>query len=173
MAWGVGLELAAPMGTFGDVANMGFGGTGRFEYQLQNNLALTATVGYLAWGGKEVTIQTSTGIFGSTVKSTIDYSSIPIKAGIKYYFSGGFYGMGEAGIHMFSTDVKTVSTVTSASGTKVTEEPGTGSSTEFTIAPAVGYELKAGNMIVDLSARYEIISDLSFLGFRAGLKFAL
>ncbi len=35
MAVSVGANLGLPMGTFGDVANMGFGGGAKFEYQLQ------------------------------------------------------------------------------------------------------------------------------------------
>jgi len=156
MAIGAGLELALPMGDFGDVAGTGFGATGQFEYVYNPNISIVGHLGYIKWGGKD---------FGFYKWS---YSVIPIKGGAKYYFDPikrGFYGSGEIGLHLFS-----YSSESDIGGVPDYSE----SSTEFGLALIGGYEMPAGQtFILDLSVRYELISDLNFIGFRVGVKKAI
>ncbi len=65
----VGLSL--PMGDFGDAANMGFGFLGNFYYGINQNIDLTASLGYIAWG---------------TDADGASFSNIPIVVGGRYYF---------------------------------------------------------------------------------------
>ncbi|MBT1701863.1 outer membrane beta-barrel protein [Chryseosolibacter indicus] len=81
-------------------------------------------------------------------------SIIPIQGGVKYYFNesfNGFYGGAELGAHIVSA--------------KFGDE--SDSETKFGFAPSVGYHL--GN--IDISARYQIISDADFVGFRLAYVF--
>lgn len=157
MAIGAGLELALPMGSFGDIAGTGFGLTGRFEYVYNPNITLMGTLGYIKWGGKD---------FGIYKWS---YSAIPIKGGAKYYLDPakkGLYGGGEIGLHLFSWKYEG----TTGGIPYSTSE----SSTELGLALVGGYEMPAGeSLILDISARYEIISDLNFIGIRVGVKKAI
>lgn len=162
----IGGNVALPMGNFGDVAGTGFGGTAQFEMQFTPQLLGTATAGYIAWGGKDVTT------FGG--KYSYTYSAIPILVGAKYYFmpSGGFYGHGQIGLYMFSWDFESPAVVVggvTVAGGKLSE-----TSSEFTFSFGAGYELPLSpKLMLDLSGAYIVISDLGHIGLRAGVKFGL
>ncbi len=158
----VGANVALPMGSFGDVAGTGIGGTAQFEMQFMPQLYGTATAGYIAWGGKDF------GVF------KYSYSAIPILVGAKYYFmpSGGFYGHGQIGLYMFSWDYEsptyTVGGVTVGGGKQSL------TSSEFTFAFGAGYELPLSpKLMLDLSGSFLLISNSNNIGIRAGIKFGL
>lgn len=167
MKLGVGVELVLPSGSFGDVAGTGFGGTANFLYQLNDQISLSGTAGYISWGGKSIDVGLGTWDYS--------YSAIPILVGGRYYFTEGdarVYGSAEIGMYMFSFKL-TVPSYTylgfTVPGSETTE-----SSSEFTIAPGIGYEMKIGdNMNLDLSAKYLIISDMSNINVRAGVNFVI
>lgn len=87
MAVGVGGNVALPMGTFGDIAKMGFGGGANFEYEVSPGLNATASAQYLMFG----------------VKSTGEgsYKVIPILAGAKYSFGRDLFGFVETGLNLW------------------------------------------------------------------------
>lgn len=161
MALGVGVNVALPMGTFGDVAGTGIGGTAMFEMDFTPQLTGTATAGYISWGGKD---------FG---QFSYNYSAIPILVGAKYFFmpDGGVYGQAQLGLYMFSVDTEvpsfSVGGVSFGGSTSATNS-------EFAISLGGGYEIPvSSNMDVDISAAYIIISDLGHIGIRGGVKFGL
>lgn len=133
-----GVDLNLPMGTFGDVAGLGFGASVRYDGAINDNLSWTAGLGYLSFSGKDYTIPG----FG-TISGT-SFGVLPIQGGVKYYFTesnAGFYGGLDIGMWI---------------GT------GTGSSSEFGFSPGVGYRVSS----FDIGARYNIVSNLNNLGFR-------
>ncbi|HBC45606.1 MAG TPA: hypothetical protein DEO84_02055 [candidate division Zixibacteria bacterium] len=154
---GGALEIALPMGNFGDVAGTGFGVTANFQYGWKPNIDLMGQLGYIKWGGK------------TAVGYDYSYHAIPIQVGAKYYFkqeTNRFYVGGLVGFHMFgwSADYDLLGIHYS----------GSSSETKFSLAPMGGYEMKIGeNMLFDASARYQIISDVSYLGVRAGIIYKL
>lgn len=157
----VGVNVALPMGNFGDVAGTGIGGTAQFEMQFMPQLLGTASAGYIKWGGKD---------FGTFSYS---YSAVPVMVGAKYYFmpTGGFYGHGQLGIYFFSADVE--APAVSVGGFTFGGDLG-GSSSEFSLSLGAGYELPLSpKLMLDLSGAYIIISDLGHIGIRAGVKFGL
>ncbi len=166
MAGSVGAEILIPMGSFSDAAKLGIGGTAQFEYMLNPNIALTGKAGYITWGAK--TGDATLG--GSDVSAS--WSGIPILVGGKYYFQPEgktrFYGQFELGLFLFSFSTKV--TIPNFG----TQEY-SGSSSEFTIAPAVGVEIPAGPKgAIDVSARFwGILSSggSSNIGVRAAYKF--
>ncbi len=168
MTLGVGAELALPSGDFGDFAGTGFGGTANFLYHMNEQMAISGTVGYISWGGKSLDL----GFLG---KYEYSYSAIPVLAGGRYYFSTGdsrLYGSAEIGMYMFSFTV----TVPSYEFYGVTFPGGetTESSSEFVIAPGIGYEMKIGdNLYFDITGKYIMISDANNIGVRAGISFGL
>jgi len=159
---GVGLNIALPMGSFGDVAGTGIGGTAVFEMELAPQIIGTGTAGYISWGGKD---------FGGFSYS---YSAIPILVGVKYFFmpTGGFYANGQVGVYLFSwsTDLPTVSVPGYTFGGGDVSY----SSTEFTLALGGGYEIPISpKLTADVSASYLIISSLGHIGIRGGIKFGI
>jgi outer membrane protein W len=157
---GAGLELAIPMGDFGDAATMGFGGTAAFQYGFKPNIDLIGTVGYLHWGAK------------SEFKALdFSWSAIPIQVGGKYFFQpteSRFYVGGLVGFHIFSFKTETINPFTLETSSESTSE------TKIGLAPLGGYELKVGeNMMLDIQARYQFVSDFSYFGLRVGLNMGL
>ncbi|MFM9838794.1 MAG: hypothetical protein ACKVOQ_11055 [Cyclobacteriaceae bacterium] len=144
-----GLELGLPVGNFSDIANIGFGASGRYEAPIQDKLNWTGTIGFLSFGGKSI----SGFSYGS---STI----IPIQGGIKYYLTesfNGFYVGGELGFSIATFSVPSFNTGFGTVG------GGSTSATRFSIAPGAGYHL--GNL--DFSARFQVVSDLNYFNIRA------
>ncbi|MBB5397567.1 outer membrane beta-barrel protein [Mucilaginibacter sp. AK015] len=85
-AFGAGLELGVPANS---VFAIGFGGSGKAEVPLVSALSLSVTGGFTSFHYKSALIGSS------TTQPAVNY--IPVKAGVKYYFSPGFYAEGEAG----------------------------------------------------------------------------
>ncbi|MCS7052590.1 MAG: porin family protein [Ignavibacterium sp.] len=141
MAVGVGGNLALPMGSFGDVAGMGFGGGAQFEYSFAPNIVGTVSATYLMFGEKELSG------FGK-----YSYSIIPIHAGAKYLF-GNFYTSAETGMNMISLKVdipaRRIGTVT------IPGASSTSSTSEFGFAVGAGYILQMGKNALDLSVKYQ------------------
>lgn len=154
----VGGNIAMPIGDWSDVADLGFGGTASYEHGFSPNLVGTATVGYLIWGGKE-----------DIEGFSYDYSAIPILAGIKYFFTPGkgFYAAAQVGVHLFTVDVE-------IEVPGFFQTSGSSSESEFGGAAGLGYEIPVGPKgAVDISAMFNLISDLNYLGFRVAYQFGI
>lgn len=158
MKLGVGGFVGMPMGTFGDITSLGFGGVVQGEYDFGDKLVGTFTTGYLIFTGKEETIS------GITLKYG-DWSIIPIMAGAKYYFADNLYGLAQFGLNMVS---HTIPAQNLGSGFVIPEQ--TFSETKFGYAFGVGYDTG----VLDLSVKYgSFASDASYVGLTALYKFAL
>jgi hypothetical protein len=143
---GIAAEGALPLGNLNTVYSVGGGATLRAAFGLDESSALTLTTGALAFIPKDMN--------GVDLKAQIN---IPVKAGYKYFLSGNFYGIAEAGFSFIKTYVPNYG----GSGTTSV------SNTEFTYAPGVGVQLGT----FDASLRYEGYSGAGFLGLRAGFNF--
>jgi hypothetical protein len=160
----LGLELALPMGDFGDAYGLGYGLSGGYEHPLGDNLGLTGTIGYLMLSPDE------------SIKDFIESSSMmPIQVGAKYYFSeqqSGPYGHVQVGVHNMSVKSKEFEFF----GVTVPSE--TSSSTNLSFAFGAGFVV---NEKIDLGIRYNIITPDSdapddtkssaYLGVRAAYMF--
>ncbi|HEY6906956.1 MAG TPA: outer membrane beta-barrel protein [Ignavibacteriaceae bacterium] len=162
---GIGANLALPLGTFGDVAGVGFGGTVSFEMEFTPNITGIASAGYLSFGGKDFTSPYYSYSWG--------YSDIPIMAGVKYYFtpSTPFYGIAQIGFQIFDGHYKITSTVP---GYENFYSGSAGSSTEFGFAIGAGYEIPVGlKGAIDLTGTFNLVSDLNYIGVRAAYRFGI
>jgi hypothetical protein len=144
----VGISL--PMGDFGDAANMGFGFLGNFYYGLNQNLDLTASVGYISWGSDA---------------DGASFSNVPILAGIRYYFQRSQftpYGVAELGINnmSFTYDSEYFGSYSATSS-------------DFGLNLGAGFLYNLGNMDLDINAKINIISDTNNLTLFAGLRFPI
>lgn len=155
MAVGAGIVVSLPMGDFGDAANTGFGGTASFELGFMPQLVGVGHIGYIVYG---------------TESDAVDFSTVPLLVGVKYYFvpALGFYGIGQIGLNLFSTTVE-VPQVFGFGGGSVSE-----SHSEFTFVLGAGYELPVSpNFSLDFTGTFNLISNFNNLQLRAGGKFRL
>lgn len=137
-----GLELALPMGDFGEAYGIGFGVTLGFEAPISDNLGFIAQAGYMSFSGKDITV-------GPVTVETDAAGMIPVQVGLKYYFTDnqeGFYAGLLTGVHMQS--VKEMELV----GTTLEEK--TSMKTNFGVAPLVGYIVGEN---IDIALRYQMI----------------
>jgi len=87
--FGVGVEGGLATGSAHDLSNLELGGTARLQYGVSNNLAITLTSGYYNFFGKNVP---------GTDSKYQSLGMVPIKAGIKAFFTKSLYFGAEAGV---------------------------------------------------------------------------
>jgi hypothetical protein len=128
MTLGPAVELSLPIGNFSDFAGFGFGGTARFEYGLQPNVALTANLGYLWWSGES--------------NDLWEYSNhaIPILVGAKYMVGKQFFVSGEIGLYSYTVDWNYTGPEDVGFGGFYGLNDYSASSTQFMFAPGFGYQ---------------------------------
>jgi hypothetical protein len=144
--FGIGGDLILPVGSFGESTKIGTGGSLLLQLPLATDLRLTVGVAYLTIEGKEKFVG---------IKNRERY--VPIKTGLKYFFTENIYGAGELGVALSTAN-------------------GSGSGTAFAYSPGIGVEFPvAGAHSVDVGLRFEGWSrsngTRSFLGLRAGFNF--
>ncbi|WP_443938356.1 hypothetical protein [Pedobacter sp. MW01-1-1] len=83
---GLGAELAFPSGNYANVSSIGTGASVKADFGIATNFALTANIGFMNFFGKT-----------NFYLKTQDLTYIPLKAGLKYFFSEGFYVEGQLG----------------------------------------------------------------------------
>ena len=155
MAVGAGFVVSLPMGDFGDAANTGFGGTASFELGFTPQVVGVGHIGYIVY---------------ATESDAVDFSTVPLLVGVKYFFAPalGFYGIGQIGLNFFSTTVE-IPQVFGYGGGSVSE-----SSSEFTLVLGAGYELPiSSNVFLDFSGTFNLISNFNNIQLRAGGKIGL
>ena len=124
--------IAIPFGNLSDFASIGFGVGGTYLHPLQPDMTLEGHLGYTYFSSKE------TGGASS--------SAIPILAGLRYKVgTNGMYLGGEAGLYMMTVSVATIIGTYSSS------------STNFGLAPMVGFTTMAGNTQLDFSAKINLV----------------
>ncbi len=96
-----------PLGDFGDLFQTGFGGTANVSYALSSNFEIGITTGYFTWQFDNSyindQIQSTLGDDAPSVDLDIPFSTVPVLASVKYYFSRGTikpYLVGELGLHL-------------------------------------------------------------------------
>ncbi|MDB5203347.1 MAG: hypothetical protein JWQ27_2756 [Ferruginibacter sp.] len=100
----LGVDGQLPIGDFSDIYSFGIGGSLQADYNVDPELALTLSAGYLNFSGKTV--------------NNFKYPSfgmVPVLAGIKYYFAPQVYGSAQLGLS-FGTDKGDGSNFTYAPG---------------------------------------------------------
>lgn len=154
LRFGIGVEGGAVTGNAHNYSNLELGGTARLQYGVSNNLAFTLTSGYYNFFGKEEP--------GTDVKYQ-SLGMIPIKAGIKAFFSSNLYFGAEVGAGI-ETKTFLPQGVDERFGNK---------DTKLILSPALGYATKHW----DVGVRYENYSGQSnnygLVGLRLAYGFGL
>lgn len=156
--FGIGLEGGIPTGNARSISNFELGGTARLQYGLSTNFALTLTSGYYNFFGKTADITTVNGtIITTTTGKYRSLGMIPVKGGVKAFFTPSFYVGGEAGVGF------------------ETHEPIAGDprDAKLILSPSLGYATKSW----EVSARYENFSgqgnNYGLVGLRVAYGFGL
>ena len=150
LRFGIGVEGLLPTGNLHDISNVGIGGTARLQYGIADNLALTLTSGYYNFFGKKI---------GNTDIKYPSFGMVPVKAGIKAFFTNNLYFGAEAGAGFETKDF-----YADAEGKK---------NTKLILAPGIGYASKSW----DVGVRYENYSgqdnNYGTVGLRIAYGFGL
>ncbi len=85
LSFGLGAELALPMGDFGTFYSFGAGVSAQMNYAVTSNVGLTLNAGYVSYSGKS-------GAGSSGV--------IPVLAGVSFNLSDKVYASGQLGMTM-------------------------------------------------------------------------
>jgi hypothetical protein len=141
----IGADAGLPTGNLTIGSNFVLGGTARLQYGISNSLAATLTSGADHFFSKEIP--------GTNVRYN-SFGVIPIKAGLKQFFTPSFYLGLEAGVAFEQVD----------SGH---------ANTKFLVSPAVGW----GSKHWDVGIRYDNYSGQNdpygFVAIRIAYGFAL
>ena len=140
----IGLEAGLPIGDAGDVYSSMLGGSVKVEIPVASALFATVSGGYT-----KPSLKKELKDFGFESSGII-----PLKAGLKYFFTSNFYGAGEIGAAIGTAD---------------------GAETLLAFAPGIGisYPVSDKNDI-DAGVRYESWSkngSINQIGFHVALKF--
>lgn len=173
----VGLDVAMPIGTFGEGNGIGFGGSAGYDHAIGDNMKIGGQVGLLRFGGK-----TPEGF-----DEDEDYSSslmlIPITGNFKYYFAdntNGFYSVVAIGMSMYKYKSEYTYTTTEYDFTTTpwttTEVKNTVngdlSKTYLTYAVGAGYLI---NEKLDFGLKYAIVAgeggSIAYINLRAAYNF--
>jgi len=148
--FGIGVDGGAVTGDAHDFSNIELGGTARLQYGVSNNLAITLTSGYYNF-------------FGKTVPGLDEkYQSlgmVPVKAGIKYFFTQSLYFGAEAGV-----GIETKTFAYQGEPDDLNDQ----THTKLLLAPALGW----ANKHWDVGVRYENYSGQSDSYGVVGLRLA-
>jgi opacity protein-like surface antigen len=145
----IGAEFGSPSGDLSTGWNSGFGVSAKSAFPVSTDAAITASVGYMSFGGKS--------ILGTSLPA---WNMIPVKAGFRYNVSGSpFYIEPQVGY-----------TFGSVSGASASNASG------FTWAAGIGYFFTPS---IDLGIRYESFksanatSSANIIGLRLAYSFSL
>ena len=148
--FGVGVEGGLVTGDAHDFSNLELGGTARLQYGVSNNLAITLTSGYYNFFGK------NEGLGDNTKYQSL--GMVPIKAGIKYFFTPNVYFGAEAGV-----GIETKTFLYQGQDEAFAEKD-----TKLLLSPGIGY----ANKHWDVGVRYENYSGQSTNYGVVGLRLA-
>jgi hypothetical protein len=155
LRFGFGVEGGVVTGAAHNYSNAELGGTARLQYGLDKNLALTLTSGYYNFFGKE-----NPSLPGTKYQSL---GMVPIKAGIKAFFTDNLYFGAEVG-----AGIETKTFLPQGIDQKFVNKD-----TKLIVSPGIGYASKHW----DVGARYENFSgqntNYGLVGLRLAYGFGL
>lgn len=137
----IGVELASPVGDFSETNKLGVGGSLKLAVPVASDLALTGSVGYLSFTGKDQTIGKSPAV-----------NMIPLKAGVRFRFPGGLYFEPQLGYTNFK-----LKDAASSNGA-------------FTYAANAGFLISKLDVGARYEAYSKNNNTTSFVGLRAGVN---
>jgi hypothetical protein len=158
-----GAELGIATGALSDAHSVGIGASAQAEYTVAPNTNVTLSIGIISYAGKKVASNNAYRYSTSTI--------VPVKGGIKYFLSGGFYAAAQLGVGFLSNYVD-------VHNTNPTYPYGIydASSTALAYTPMIGYEFRSNSgKAFDASFKYDGYStqgaSFGSVGLRLAYKF--
>ena len=90
---GASFNIGFPTGSFSDLAKTGIGGSAIGEFTFSEKVSATLSASYQNFPGNGEGFAVGGNVYDFSV------NSIPVLAGVRYYFSPEFFGTFEAGVH--------------------------------------------------------------------------
>jgi opacity protein-like surface antigen len=170
IALGVQGGVALPIGDMEKAYELGFGGQANFAYHISPMIDIMGSIGYFTWSGKTQELPNVLGT-GTVTSEGGKLSSVPVFAGIRYYFGKGKfnpYVTGELGLHFETIEVPTNVIIVNGSTT--------GSDLGYGVGAGFLYQL-GPKLDLDVNAKYSAIAresaTLSYINILAGVLLAL
>jgi len=159
---GASFNIGFPTGTFSDLAKTGIGGSAIGEFAFNEKVSATLSASYQNFPGKSE----SFAIQGKVIDFSVN--SIPILAGVRYYFSPEFFGVFEAGVNFLrvSADIYEVYSE---------EKVSTDYEAKYGGGIGVGYRYKlAEPSVLEISGNYQLVQDnFNSFSIRVGILILL
>ena len=144
---GASFNIGFPTVSFNEIANTGVGGSLIGEYKFNQKISATLSFSYQNYPGDF----TQFAIQGKVVN--VSLNSIPILGGLRYYFSNGFFGMLETGMHFFRATAD-------VSDLYSNEKLSTDYELKFGGGIGAGYRYRlADASVLEFSSIYQIVED--------------
>jgi len=156
---GANFELSLPVGTFSDVAGVGYGGNVRFQYGGDPRANLTTTAGYIVWTKMNLPSSVHVEPYTTSSVPTVQVKAFDFFIGGKYYFYNGFFGTVEGGAYFLTYTYEGVS----GAGLQ-------GNTTYFMLPIGLGFQ-KSG---IEVGVRYMLLHpDYNQISITLGYNFLL
>ncbi len=144
MHFSVGPEFGFAASDFSKTHSVGIGATAQLDGRISQYTHITLTTGYISYAGKSA---------GAGVKFKAA-GIIPLKGGIKYFFTDAFYAASQIGVGFFSNNLGSA----------------------FAYTPMLGYEFAIkSEKAMDVSLKYDGYSkngsSLGSIGLRLAFRF--
>ena len=167
-SYGVDIAAAAgvPTGKSAELYNPGFGVQGGFFYDLESNVRLGISLGYIRFGLDQEALRKQYGLQGGTgsLEASGGVGGIPILLSVRLITpktSGPrFYGLLEGGLYIYRSSIS--GTITDDLGNRAPIE-NSEFRTESGVALGLGGSLPVGeNLYADLNVKYHFVRDSEF-----------
>jgi hypothetical protein len=159
---GASFNMGFPIGSFSDLAKTGIGASAIGEFALSEKVSAILSASYQNFPGN------SEGI--AYQGKVIDFSvnSIPLMAGLRYYFSQEFFGMLEAGVDFLKVSANIYDLYSN-------EKISTDYQTKYGGGIGVGYRYRlAEASVLEMSGLYQLVEDdFNSVNLRVGILILL
>lgn len=145
--------INAPVGDFGDLANLSFGFNAKGEFGVAENISIIGQIGFIPWS------------IDSDIYDNYSYSTLMIRAGGRYYLSAEEfrpYIEGDLGYYSHTTSYDS----------QFGEFDDTDSDIGIRLAGGGMLELSPG-LFLNGELGFNIVSEANFIEIQAGVMFAI
>lgn len=159
---GASFNIGFPTGSFSDLAKTGIGGSAVGEFAFNEKVSVTLSASYQNFPGKGEGFAVQGEVYDFSV------NSIPVLAGVRYYFSQEFFGTLETGVHFLRVTADIYDIYSE-------EKISTDYEAKYSGGIGAGYRYRlAEPSVLEISGNYQLVQDeLSSFSFRIGILILL
>lgn len=144
---GLGYDVAFPLGDFADVAKTGHSWTLFGEYRINPQYSVQLLSGYMIFPANIEDIAYQGQVISFTIKS------IPVKAGVKYFFTDQLFAIGEVGVNFLNLTANFQNSYGDESNESTDYEA------KFTAGAGIGAAFKLSEQaLINITTKYAYVS---------------